>query len=407
MSATTTDPARSWPTRAAGQTLSFRKLALLVAGSRLIVWLAGAAGGEWGGRVPGWRSIDPAGITESFGHLGNLLLASAIRWDALAYLSIARDGYRSSTTVFYPGYPAAMAGLGWLISSDVAAGLLISLSCFTVGLWLLHRLTERELNRQAADATILLLAFAPLSLFFTALYTESLFFALSVGAIYAARRERWWQAGLLTALASVTRVTGILLLVPVGLWQLHRYRRVHPQMAWLLAAPAALAAFMVYLHADGFAWLAPFRREQASRHFGGPWGTLVDALNAFSHGLSTTIGGTAPLSPSIAGPFSPGFESIILLAVLTLAVAALVVVFRRLPFGYGAYAFLALLVIIASETRIQPLYGVDRYMLTVFPLWMAAGACLSGHRVLWSVLLVGATLLTFYSFEFATWAYVA
>jgi hypothetical protein len=387
--------------------VSLRTVAALIVCSRLIVWLAGAAGQEWGTRVAGWRAIDPTGITQSHSHLGNLLLAPAVRWDALGYLSIATHGYEHSTTVFYPGYPLAIATLGWVIGSDVLAGLLVSIVAFGVGLWLLHRLTELELGRPIADGVVLLLAFAPLSLFFTALYTESLFFALSVGAIYAARRERWALAGLLVAVATITRVTGIILLAPIVLWQLQHYRRPSRQMAWLLPAPAALAGFMAYMHALGYGWLAPYRNEQSVRHFGGPWTTLFDAIKAFGHGVSATLVGARPLAPSIAGPFSQEFESVVLLVVLALAIAALLATFRRLPLGYGVYAVLALLVAVSTNTGFQPLASVDRYILTLFPLWMAAAAWLSERRLLKPAVVLGAALLAFYSFEFATWAFIA
>jgi hypothetical protein len=410
MSAVTTNlmPARGWRTRSAAASLNPGALAALVIVSRLIVWAAAVAGGEWGGRVAGWRQVDPTGITQSYGHLGNLLLAPVLRWDGLGYLDIARHGYtHTATTIFFPAYPLSIAGLGWLIGSDVIAGWLISAVCFSLGLWILHRLTELELDRRAADTTILLLAFAPVSFFFTAIYTESLFLAVSVGAIYAARRERWWLAGLLASVACVTRVTGVLLLVPIGLWQLGRYRRLSPQMAWLLMPLAALAGFMVFMRTEGYSWLAPYLNQQRARSFVGPWTTLFDAVKAFGHGIGTTLHGTPPISPSLTGPLSPPFDSVVLLLVLAVALWALLLTFNRLPFGYGAYALLVLVVAVATETRIQPLDAVDRYILTIFPLWMAAGAWLSGRRALRPVLVLGSALLAFYSFEFATWAFVA
>ncbi len=424
MSAVTTysSLAPRWRSRRHTGLLSARALAGLVVVSRVIVWLAGAAGAEWGGRVSGWRSVDPTRITQSFGPVGNVLLAPVLRWDALGYLSIARDGYaHTATTIFFPAYPLAIAGLGGAIAplggaiaphdgtigADVIAGVVISFACFGVGLWLLHRLTELELGRAAADAAVLLLAFAPVSLFFTAIYTESLFLALSLGAVYAARRERWALAGVLVAVAALTRVTGILLLVPIALWQLKRYRRLHAQMAWLLPAPAALAGLMTYMHVRGYGWLAPYLNQQRARHFGGPLVTLVAAAKAFGHGLDATLGGTRPIAPSLSGPLSPAFDSVVLMLVLAAAVLALVLAFRRLPPAYGVYALLALLFVLSSDTRIQPLDAVDRYCLTIFPLWMVAGAWLSERRLLRPAVLIGGALLAFYSFEFATWAFIA
>ncbi len=399
-------PARGWPTRADARPVSLRRVAALIAFSRLVVWLAAAAGQERGGRVAGWRQIDPTGITQSLGTVGNLLAAPVLRWDGLGYLSIARHGYTASTSVFFPLYPILTAGLGWIVRSDVIAGVLVSGVSFVVGLWLLHRLTELELGRPAADGAVLLLAFAPVSLFFTAMYTESLFLALSVGAIYAARRERWALAGILAALASVTRVTGILLVVPIALWQLRRFRRLRPQMLWLALSPAALGGFLAYMQVRGYGWLAPFQNQRAHL-FGGPLATLAAAARAAGHGLSATLAGQSPISPALGGALAPSFDSVVLALVLLLAIAALVVTFRRLPLEYGVFALLALLVSIASQTKVQPLEGIDRYALVIFPLWMAAGAWLTERRALRPVLLIGGALLAFYSFEFATWAFIA
>ena len=64
---------------------------------------------------------------------------------------------------------------------------------------------------------LLLVAFFPAALFFSAVYSESLFLLLSVGAVLAARQGRWAWAGALAALAALTRNSGVLLLVPLAL----------------------------------------------------------------------------------------------------------------------------------------------------------------------------------------------
>lgn len=178
---------------------------MTVVGSRLLGFAAGAAGARtaW---VTGWSAFDPQRITAGLGPVGNLLAGASVRWDALHYLWIAQSGYRhAGDTVFFPLYPLLVHAAAWLTGSDVRAGIIVSLGALAVALTLLHRLTTLELGRRAADATVLLIAFAPLSFFFSALYTESLFLALSVGAVYAARRDRWAVACLLAALAAVTR----------------------------------------------------------------------------------------------------------------------------------------------------------------------------------------------------------
>ena len=116
--------------------------------------------------------------------------------------------------------------LGLLVGSDAVAGVVISVVSTAAALIMLHRLTELELGRKAADSAVLLIAFAPLSFFFTAVYTEALFFALSLGSVYAARRERWWLAAVLAGMAAVTRVTGVVLVIPLAIMRLRHTRRL-------------------------------------------------------------------------------------------------------------------------------------------------------------------------------------
>ncbi len=277
-----------------------------------------------------------------------------------------------------------------MLGSDPLAGVAISTVSFVVALALLHRLTELELGRRAADVTVLLVALAPLSFFFTAVYTESLFLALSLGAVYAARRERWAVAAALSGLAAVTRVTGILLVLPLAIMFLKEHRRPGRRLAWLLLVPAALAGFLVYLATTGFGLLAPFAQEagaQYQRSMTGSIETIVVAVRAAGAGLRSLDAGPV-YQPTLGGPFSAGAENILLLAVLAIAVLALVAAFRRLPLAYGAYAGAALLVCTWSPVAGQPLKSLDRYSLTIFPLWMAAGAWISDRRLTRATLLV-------------------
>ena len=64
-----------------------------------------------------------------------------------------------------------------------------------------------------------------MSFFFSAVYTESLFLALSAGCFYLARRERWVWAGVLGGLAAATRSIGVLLVVPLAVLYLQELTR--------------------------------------------------------------------------------------------------------------------------------------------------------------------------------------
>jgi len=381
-----------------------------VLASRLIVLAAGLAGALLVPRRIGWWFFDPARVSERLGGLGNALAAPAVRWDSIHYLSIAQHGYASAeSTSFFPLYPLLMRAGGVVLGSDTVAGVVISLAALVIALVLLHRLTSLELGQRVADVTVALVAFAPLSLFFSAVYTESLFLALSVGSVYAARRGRWRLACGLAALAGATRVTGVGLGVPLAIMYFRERRGLDRGVLWLAAVPAGLLAYLGYLAARGYGFLAPFAQEssaQYGRQMAGPLSTLLAAVHAASAGVRSLAIQPVYL-PSIGGPFTQGSESILLLIVLVLAAGALVATFRRLPVAYGAYSLAVLVVCVWNPVPDQPLKSVDRYILTIFPLWMAAGAWISERRLTRAVLLVSAALLAFWSYEFATWAWVA
>ena len=161
-------------------------------------------------------------MTAPFGGAADWLVAPAARWDAVWYLAIANDGYRESgRAAFFPLYPLLVAVLAPLTGSPVVAGIAVSLGALLVGLTILHRLATLEIGADAAGTAVLLLAVFPAAYCFSAIYSESVFLALSVGAIYAARVDRWAWAGVLGMLAASSRSAGVVLVVPLALLYLY------------------------------------------------------------------------------------------------------------------------------------------------------------------------------------------
>jgi Gpi18-like mannosyltransferase len=95
-----------------------------------------------------------------------------------------------------------------------------SLACFVAFVYLL-KLVSLEFGEESAKRTLLYLAVYPMSFFLLAVYTESLFLAFTVAAFYHARRGQWTFAGAAAFLAALTRVNGILLVLPIAYeaWQ--------------------------------------------------------------------------------------------------------------------------------------------------------------------------------------------
>ena len=327
--------------------------------SRLVVFLSGVLGVLAFGRAAGTAGFDPSGVTAPFGYFGNLLVAPFARWDSAWYLTIAHAGYGHdpTRTAFFPLYPLAMHGLGSAVSSDLVAGVLISLVSFFIALVLLYRLTALELEAPVARIAVLLIAFCPMAYFFSAVYSESLFLALSLGCFWQARIGRWAWAGVLGALAAASRDGGVLLLVPLvvmflygprgdlgsparwardsGLRRLLPRYRVTPQLAWALLVPLGLAAYVLALQVMTGDGLAPFHSEQVwFRHFAGPFGGVWDGAVAAWDGLRQLVHGPPPptyFAVAAGNPLTIAGQNLMLFGFLALGAAAVVGTFRRLP----------------------------------------------------------------------------
>ena len=255
----------------------------------------------------------------------------------------------------------------------------------------------------------MLLALSPLSFFFTAVYTESLFLALSLGAYTRGAEGGGPRRCVYAGLAAVTRVPGVLLVVPLALIYLKQHRRPGWRLGWLALASGGARGLPRLPRGQGYGALAPLVQQTGAQHqhrMAGPIETILAAVGSACAGVRTLDLGRI-YRPTLGGPLPSGAESILLLAVLVVAVIVLVAAFRRLPLAYGAYACAALLVSTWSPVAGQPLKSVDRYTLTIFPLWMVAGAWISERRLTRATLLVSAGLLAFWTFQFATWSWVA
>ncbi|MGO9898490.1 MAG: mannosyltransferase family protein [Solirubrobacteraceae bacterium] len=406
--------------------------------SRLVVLAAGVLAMLQVGPAVNWRAYDPTGLTAPFGYFPNLLLAPVARWDSVWYLTIAQRGYdhQLARAAFFPLYPLLMHVVALAIGSELVAGLLISLVSFAIGLVALHRLVRLELDPARADLTVMLIAFCPMAFFFSAVYSESLFLALSVGAILRARRGRWTSAAVLGALAAASRSTGVLLLVPIAILYLYgpradqplptsrwaasgfaRWRRLLPRQRlsisalWLALVPLGLGAYLAYLGITTGNALAPFHAEAIwYHHFAGPFGGVSAGAVAAWDGLRQLLHGPPPpiyFTKAGGDPLIVAGQNLMLFAFLVLGAIALLGVFRRLPFAYGAYVLVSLAAPLSEPVSPQPLSSLPRYELVLFPLFMWGASLIARRRWASAALAALAVLLGLFTAEFATWRFVA
>ena len=150
--------------------------------------------------------------------LDALLLAPWRHFDALWFTRIAAQGYGSSplATAYMPLYPLLIRAASLFTGGHyLIAALIVSNLSLVAAVGLLWRWVAELFNARIAWRTIALLLLFPDSFFLVGAYSESLFLALSAGCLLALRRERRLLAGTLALLATLTRLQGLVLIVPM------------------------------------------------------------------------------------------------------------------------------------------------------------------------------------------------
>jgi len=213
------------------------------------------------------------------------------RWDGGWYLAILLEGYsydpeKQNPSGFFPLYPMMVKGVALVLGQGmspvglITVGVVISHLCSALAVILLVGLVRMEGDAELARRAGLYLCIFPSTLYLSGLFTEGLFLAVTLGAFYCARCNRWWWAGLLAAAASATRSPGVF----IGLGLAVEYMRQR-QWQWRAIRWNVLALGLVPVGLGLFcAWLwwrfddpLLFNRGQAQhdRHFAAPWVPFV------------------------------------------------------------------------------------------------------------------------------------
>ena len=293
------------------------------------------------------------------------------RFDALWFLRIAAEGYRTSdgSAAFFPLFPLAVRVISFLIGGHpLAAGFIVSNLSILGALIVLYFLTTSELSERAARTTVLSLALFPTSFFFFMPYSESLFLLLAVTAFWAARRDRWFLAAMAAALAAATRSVGIVLVPALAVEALHQWSergvRLAPRVAAAVFAGTGTVAYLAYWAAKTGDWLAPVDQQvNWERHASWPWATLLEGTRFAFRYLGDTNGGYWLIDWVIVVP---------ILAVSTYAVS-------RMRPSYSVYLWGGLLIPLSFIFEDRPLMSMPRFILPLFPAFW--GLTLAAERL--------------------------
>jgi hypothetical protein len=334
------------------------------------------------------------------------------QWDADWYLAIASLGhYSKESTVYFPLYPQLIQwggnifGPESLFSVAMAISWIASLPAF-IGIALLAAYDNKS-DAYAMPTLRVTIAY-PLMFFLAAPYTESLFLALAVWALYLARRGIWFFSALCAVFAMLTRSTGIILWLPM-VWELgsqfHWWSSI--QSAWKnKSIPWYPAVFKEKFLSDSqFRWNWIKNALSAIAMVGAiPLGLLIymiDCYNRFGDPIAF-ISAEKAWTHEFMPPWELFRVSLqyyqgippwsfyqarfwVDLFPLLACIAIIIWAFRRWPFSYTLYMIGLVFMVTASPTINGgypfPLMSVSRYLVIAIPVFLFLGA--QAHRRSW------------------------
>ena len=284
-------------------------------------------------------------------------------WDGVFYRGIAEHGYRGEPAEalrFFPFFPLIGRAIGAVAGTPGFALLVVANLGALAGGALVRRLAiECGVTAETATRAAWLLTLSPPAFVLVWSYAEGLFVALVAGALLALRRERWWWAAVIGALAGCTRPTGVVLAAAALIAACAGLRRASvrelPARAAAVAGPVLGAlAYLWWVGAEFGDSGLPIRLQDDLR--GGTVNPFVrvaeagvDLAKLDAHGLHF--------------PFA--------IAMLALAVVAA----RRLPAMLSVYAGATVVLALAAHN----LNSSERYALGAVPLFIAF-AVVTGER---------------------------
>ena len=342
-------------------------------------------------------------------------------WDGEHYMYLARSGYLNEpdnvSPAFFPLYSLLIRSFTEFFGGPVEPGALtlwgviLSLIALPFALYFIYQIADHLQGERAARVAVLTLAFFPTTFFLNAAYTESLFLALSSGAIWAAMvRKDLFLACVLAGLATATRNVGIFLLVPLAYEWLRNADYYRWRVGYLVLAPTGLIAYMGYLWARfGEPLLFYTEQEDWNRQATGPLDTVALSFGQSREGIRRALD-PATFPGSSVGQL---LDRIVLagnaqnLVLLLLAALVILAGLRILPLGLSVYAFLVAVVPAFFGTPDSPLMGVSRYVLVAFPIFIVLGALLKNRLLLVGWLTTSAAASLVLCALFVTWRYVA
>jgi len=281
------------------------------------------------------------------------LLGAWERFDTLWFLHIAQQGYdRPMAVIFYPLYPMSIRLIGGLMPAVAAALLISTVAAFFFFLGLMQ--LAKGLSGLGKLRSLLLVSVWPTSFVLFAGYAESLTLALVVWAVVFGRKAQWGAATLCGLLAGTARPSGVLVCIPLAIMAL-RSRQARSILVAL--TPLGWLGYWSWLRCSGRISVVEAYRRYQGMTIVSPWKGLAETLRLIVVEHDTLLAIKLCL--------------VIGVAVFSLRRLAPTQMQTQLQIEDKTFALAVILQMLMYTGR--PLLGAARYLLMVYPAFLAWG----------------------------------
>lgn len=315
-----------------------------------------------------------------------------LRWDAPHFIYIAQYGYTNvgdpaNYIVFPPLYPIFIKIFGSIFGNFNFWAVTISMVLFSVSGCLFYKLVKEIWDKNIAKKSLFLLAIFPTSYFFTAPYTEALFWVFAMLTLLMSKRKRFFLAGVFAGLAILSRLPGILLIIVPLFIVLQNKKKLSNFTLFILPVGFCVCAYLLInwqLFGDPFAF-QNILQNHWQKTFAWPWESIRSSWVVTKAGFDDQYA------------LQVGFWEAI---PATFAVIFIPLVWKFLK-NTAWSTWYTLSVILITSTSF--LLSTPRYLLTIPPLFVFFAILGKKYPVMYySWIFVSAGLLTYFSMRFVT-----
>lgn len=379
--------------------IQYKKVIFLILAVKVLVLVA----------VFGFKNIlptqDPARQGNYFYRsANNLFERSLATYDSQYYIKIAEDGYlngpmNNKLYAFYPLYPILIKIFSPVFLHDsFLTGIFISFICSFFAIIFLYKLLRLDSEEKTAILTVFYYLIFPAAIFYCAIYTESLFFLLSVLAFYFARERKWLLVGLFGFLAALTKAQGVLLVVPLAIeylmsdegklnWSNARTKLNNNDLGLVLLIPAGLLSFFIYSFLTKGSFFLPLQVQGI--WYRKPMG-IGNFVNVLDRGLFHF--NTLPFHNYRLSMLDFLFSIIFLLLLIPMV--------KKIRLSYIIYSFLLIFVPLSTGTTASMI----RYLSVSFPHFLFLAQVGEKSKTINAIIiLIFVSLLLYMGIRFVDW----